>query len=79
MKTIVCFETPINSQVSDGLHINLTRSLRKKNREATSTPPPTRKLPPFSPPLPSPPPLPLPSVEGGYGYFLEVHSLSIRS
>ena len=28
---------------------------------------------------PSPFEFPLPSVEGGYGYYLEVHNLSIRS
>ena len=50
----------------------------KKTREATPNPPP----PPgnclfFDRPFLFE--FPLPSVEGGYGYFLEVHNLSIRS
>ena len=34
----ICFETPINSKITDSLLINLTRAPRKKTREATLHP-----------------------------------------
>ena len=75
-----CFETPINSKISDSWLINLTRSPRKK--DSRGHPPPTLSEIASvwtSPPLPSEYPLPSAEGLGGDGYFLGLHILSIKT
>jgi len=59
----ICFETPINSKITDSLLINLTRAPGKKTREATPNPIGNCLLLDTHPA----------PVSGAYGYFLELH------
>lgn len=65
----ICFETPINSKITDSFLINLTRASGKKTREVTLHPLGNcLLLDTHSPPLKI-----SVALSGAYGYFLELH------
>ena len=65
----ICFETPINSKITDSLLINITRAPGKKTREVTPNPIGNcLLLDTHLPPLRI-----FVALSGAYGYFLELH------
>ena len=56
---------------------NIETGLEKKKFIELNTPPSPEIPRPLTPP--TPPEFPIPSVGGGYGYFLELHNTTIIS